>query len=179
MAEVKQVTGGEFTEAIVSTLQWRAGAHLYRRLRPALPMAPEPLYVPSGSTRLELRQSTSSTRSSPILDAQKTWKRLPMTPKSNGTSIPESSTVWITKRLSPPDQLAGKSAGWAEGKIQYRMRNAVFSRQRYWGEPVPAYWKDGVPLSDRRIGPKYCCLPSTNTCLPKSANRRWAGENWK
>jgi leucyl-tRNA synthetase len=31
------------------------------------------------------------------------------------------------------------------GKVQYRLRNAVFSRQRYWGEPVPAYWKDGVP----------------------------------
>jgi leucyl-tRNA synthetase len=32
-----------------------------------------------------------------------------------------------------------------KGKVQYRLRNAVFSRQRYWGEPVPAYWKNGVP----------------------------------
>jgi leucyl-tRNA synthetase len=28
-----------------------------------------------------------------------------------------------------------------KGKVQYRMRNAVFSRQRYWGEPVPVYFK--------------------------------------
>jgi leucyl-tRNA synthetase len=35
--------------------------------------------------------------------------------------------------------------GIGKGKIQYRLRNAVFSRQRYWGEPVPAYFKDGLP----------------------------------
>ncbi|MFM6948257.1 MAG: leucine--tRNA ligase, partial [Aquirufa sp.] len=31
--------------------------------------------------------------------------------------------------------------GIGKGKIQFRMRNAVFSRQRYWGEPVPVYFK--------------------------------------
>ncbi len=31
--------------------------------------------------------------------------------------------------------------GIGKGKVQYRMRNAVFSRQRYWGEPVPVYFK--------------------------------------
>ena len=35
--------------------------------------------------------------------------------------------------------------GLGKGKVQYRLRNAVFSRQRYWGEPVPVYWKEGVP----------------------------------
>ena len=30
-------------------------------------------------------------------------------------------------------------------KINYRIRDAIFARQRYWGEPVPIYFKDGVP----------------------------------
>ena len=34
-----------------------------------------------------------------------------------------------------------ESHGIGKGKVQYRMRNAVFSRQRYWGEPVPVYFK--------------------------------------
>ncbi len=35
--------------------------------------------------------------------------------------------------------------GKAQVKINYKLRDAIFSRQRYWGEPFPVYYKDGMP----------------------------------
>jgi len=51
------------------------------------------------------------------------------------------------------------------GKIQYRMRDAIFTRQRYWGEPLPVYFKDGLPyLIEEKDLPLV--LPEVDKYLP-------------
>ncbi len=52
-----------------------------------------------------------------------------------------------------------------KGKIQYRMRDAIFTRQRYWGEPLPVFFKDGLPyLMDEKDLPLV--LPEVDKYLP-------------
>ena len=55
--------------------------------------------------------------------------------------------------------------GLGRVKVNYRLRDAIFSRQRYWGEPFPVYYKDGVPT----MIPEDCLpiqLPQVEKFLP-------------
>ncbi len=55
--------------------------------------------------------------------------------------------------------------GLGKVKVNYRLRDAIFSRQRYWGEPFPVYYKDGIPyLMDEKELPLL--LPEVDSYLP-------------
>nr|WP_294943776.1 leucine--tRNA ligase [uncultured Mucilaginibacter sp.] len=55
--------------------------------------------------------------------------------------------------------------GAGKAKVNFRMRDAIFGRQRYWGEPVPVYFKDGLPyLIDESELPLV--LPEIDKYLP-------------
>jgi leucyl-tRNA synthetase len=58
-----------------------------------------------------------------------------------------------------------EAEGLGKVKVNYRLRDAIFSRQRYWGEPFPVYYKDGIPhLLDESALPLQ--LPAVDSYLP-------------
>ena len=116
----------------------------------------------------------------PILDAQKDLDQQADNSKEghyinsgivNGMTYKEATATliaWLEER------------GLGRGKINYRMRDAVFSRQRYWGEPVPVYFKDNLPyLIDESDLPLE--LPAIDKYLPTETGEPPLGraEGWK
>ena len=96
-----------------------------------------------------------------------------------GVDVSEAACEDKTEKISNSDFLSGlnvkkatklaiykmEEAGFGKGKINYRLRDAVFSRQRYWGEPFPVYYKNGIP---QMIGTEHLpiALPEVEKYLP-------------
>ena len=89
----------------------------------------------------------------------------------NGLDVKEATAVIIAK-------IEEKEIGF--GKIQYRLRDAIFSRQRYWGEPFPIYFEDGIPktMDDKNLP---LTLPAVEKYLPTEDGEPplARAENWK
>jgi leucyl-tRNA synthetase len=89
----------------------------------------------------------------------------------NGLQVKEATATIIAKI---------EEKGIGKGKIQYRLRDAIFSRQRYWGEPFPIYYEEGLPktMEDKDLPLK---LPAVEKYLPtKTGEPPLArAENWK
>ena len=73
-----------------------------------------------------------------------------------------------------------EEAGLGRVKVNYRLRDAIFSRQRYWGEPFPVYYKDGIPyMLDEDQLPLL--LPEISEYKPTETGEPPLGraKNWK
>jgi leucyl-tRNA synthetase len=74
----------------------------------------------------------------------------------NGMPVKDAITAVINKV---------KELNIGYGTVNYRLRDAIFSRQRYWGEPFPMYYKDGMPYPvDEKDLP--ILLPEVDKYLP-------------
>ena len=78
-----------------------------------------------------------------------------------------------------------EAMGIGKSKINYRMRDAAFSRQRYWGEPFPIKWKDGIayPISEKELP---LLLPTVDNYSPGPEGEgplaniaAWKAENYE
>lgn len=103
----------------------------------------------------------------------------------SGKMINSASDALNLNGLEVKDAIAAtkryiESVGIGKVKVNYRLRDAIFSRQRYWGEPFPVYYKDGIPcmMDDSQLPLQ---LPEVDKYLPTESGEPPLGraKNWK
>ncbi|MBQ2853152.1 MAG: leucine--tRNA ligase [Bacteroidales bacterium] len=91
----------------------------------------------------------------------------------NGLTVKDAIATMIKKV---------EAMGIGKGKTNYRLRDAIFSRQRYWGEPFPIYYKDGMPYAldesklPLELPPIDAYKPTENGEPPLARAKNWITE---
>ncbi len=102
----------------------------------------------------------------------------------SGRMMNSSSELLSLDGLEVKDAIATakrfiEEKGIGKVKVNYRLRDAIFSRQRYWGEPFPIYYKDGVPhvVAESELP---LLLPEVDKYLPTETGEPPLGraKNW-
>ena len=135
--------------------------------------------VPSGDQRDYLFAKHYNLPIIPIIDIQKIETEADPTKEGhyinsgfiNGLTYKEATTAVIAKL---------EEIGAGKAKVNFRMRDAIFGRQRYWGEPVPVYFKGDLPyLIDEKDLPLV--LPEVDKYLPTESGEPplARAEGWK
>jgi leucyl-tRNA synthetase len=120
--------------------------------------------VPSGDQRDYLFAKHFDLPIVQILDTQNI--ELEADPTKEGTYVNSDFMNGLDYKAGTAAVIAKlEEIGAGKAKVNFRMRDAIFGRQRYWGEPVPVYFKDGLPyLIDERELPLV--LPEIDKYLP-------------
>ncbi|WP_285010772.1 leucine--tRNA ligase [Pedobacter faecalis] len=136
--------------------------------------------VPSGDQRDWLFARHFNLPVVQILDAQKDLD-VQADPTKEGKYINSGfiNGMTYTEAVSALNEWL-ESKGSGKAKINYRMRDAIFGRQRYWGEPIPIYFKDGLPylIKEEELP---LMLPEIDRYLPTETGEPPLGraEDWK
>jgi leucyl-tRNA synthetase len=135
--------------------------------------------VPSGDQRDYLFAKHFNLPIVPILDIQNIETEADPTKEGkyinsdfiNGLAYKEATAAVVAKL---------QEIGAGKAKVNFRMRDAIFGRQRYWGEPVPVYFKDGLPhlINESHLP---LLLPEIDKYLPTETGEPPLGraEDWK